>query len=171
MVFIWSSGWGPRRRRPRRGYGGYGPGHAPGWGRGYGRGGYGPGYGHGYRRNDSCLRDLLFLNTGCCLANAVGCGMDSMLLAPSTIREVRARGTGERGTRPADRMIAAVRVYQREISPKRRPCCRFTPTCSHYAVEALQRHGAARGTWLTVRRLVRCRPGAVGGADPVPQAG
>jgi putative membrane protein insertion efficiency factor len=156
MVFIWSSGWGPRRRRrPRRGYG-YGP------QRGYGRG-------YGYRRgNDSCLRDLLFLNTGCCLANALGCGMDSMLLAPTTLREVGEHGTGERGTRLADRMIAAVRVYQREISPKRAPCCRFTPTCSAYAVQALERHGARRGGWLSLRRLVRCRPGAAGGADPVP---
>jgi uncharacterized protein len=155
MVFIWSSGWGPRRRhRPRRGYG-------------YGRPGYGPGY--GYRRgNDSCLRDLLFLNTGCCLANALGCGMDSMLLAPTTFREVRSAGTGERGTRVADRLIAAVRVYQRRISPMRPACCRFTPTCSSYAVEALERHGAGRGSWLTVRRLARCRPGAAGGADPVP---
>ena len=159
MVFIWSSNWGPRRRRPHRGYG-YGP--PPGWG--YRRRPH-------YRRDDSCLRDLLFLNTGCCLANALGCGMDSMLLAPSTLREVRARGTGERGTRLADRMVAAVRVYQREISPKRPPCCRFTPTCSHYAVEALQRHGAVRGSWLTVRRLVRCRPGAADRADPVPQVG
>jgi putative membrane protein insertion efficiency factor len=158
MVFIWSSGWGPRRRRPRPGYGHYG--------RGYGA----PrGYRRGYRRgNDSCLRDLLFLNTGCCLANALGCGMDSLLLAPTTLREVRAAGMGERGTRPADRMIAAVRVYQRRISPKRPPCCHFSPTCSAYAVEALERHGAGRGTWLTLRRLVRCRPGAVGGADPVP---
>jgi uncharacterized protein len=160
MVFIWSSGWGPRRRRPRREYGGYG--------RGYG---YRPPprYGYGYgRRNDSCLRDLLFLNTGCCLANAVGCGMDSMLLAPTTLREVRAAGTGERGTRVADRLVAAVRVYQRQISPKRPACCTFTPTCSAYAVEALERHGARRGAWLTVRRLVRCRPGGEGGADPVP---
>lgn len=167
MVFIWSSGWGARRRRPR-GYGGYGP----GWGRGYGRSGYGgrgPGYGH--RRNDSCLRDLLLLNTGCCLANALGCGIESMLLAPRTLREVRTAGTGERGTRMADRMIAAVRVYQREISPKRPPCCRFTPTCSQYAVEALQQHGALRGGRFTMRRLFRCRPGAAGGSDPVPHAG
>jgi putative membrane protein insertion efficiency factor len=155
MVFIWSSGWGPRRRRPHRGYG-------------YGRRGFGRGYGHGYRRDDSCLRDLLVLNTGCCLANAIGCGTDSFLLAPATIREVRRQGTGERGTRLADRMIAAVRVYQREISPRRPPCCSFEPTCSAYAVEALQRHGARRGGWLTIRRLARCRPGAAGGADPVP---
>jgi putative membrane protein insertion efficiency factor len=160
MVFIWSSGWGPRRRRSRRGYG-------PGYGRGYGPP---PGYGYGSRygrRNDSCLRDLLFLNTGCCLAQSLGCGMDSFLLAPATARAVRSSGTGER-VRLADRMIAAVRVYQREISPKRAPCCRFTPTCSAYAVEALDRHGAGRGSWLTLRRLVRCRPGATGGADRVP---
>jgi hypothetical protein len=155
MVFIWSSGWGPRRRRPRRGYG---------YGRDYGRG-----HGYGYaRRDDSCLRDLLFLNTGCCLANAVGCGMDSLLLAPTTLREVRSVGTGGRGTRPAARMVAAVRVYQRRISPTRPPCCHFTPTCSSYAVEALERHGARRGSWLTLRRLARCRPGATGGPDPVP---
>jgi putative membrane protein insertion efficiency factor len=160
MVFIWSSGWDPRRRRPRRGYGGYGRRYGP-------PPGYGYGYGYG-RRNDSCLRDLLFLNTGCCLANAVGCGMDSMLLAPTTLREVREAGTGERGTRLAERMIAAVRVYQRRVSATRPPCCRFTPTCSAYAVEALARHGAGRGSWLTVRRLARCRPGAAGGADPVP---
>src|ERR671916_482841 len=127
MVFIWSSNWGPRRRRPR-GYGGYGP----GWGRGY-----------GYRRNDSCLRDLLLLNTGCCLANAIGCSADLVLVAPSTARQVRAAGTG--GGRVRDRMDAAVRVYQREISPRRRPCCHFTPTCSAYAVEALEMHGARRG--------------------------
>ncbi len=51
--------------------------------------------------------------------------------------------------RLADRLIAAVRVYQREISPKRPPCCAFEPTCSAYAVEALDRHGARRGAWLT----------------------
>jgi putative membrane protein insertion efficiency factor len=166
MVFIWSSGWGPRRRRSRRGFGG--PRYGPGYGRGYGPPpGYGPGYGH-YGRNDSCLRDLLLLNTGCCLANFIGCGTDSFLLAPSTVRQVRRSGTGERGTRLADRMVAAVRVYQREISPKRPLCCHFTPSCSAYAVEALERHGTGRGAWLTVRRLVRCRPGATGGADPVP---
>ena len=137
-MFIWSSGWGPRRRRPHRGYG-------------TARRGYGGGYGtgHGYRRDDSCLRDLLFLNTGCCLANAIGCGTDSFLLAPTTVAGGARTGTGERGTRLADRMIAAVRVYQREISPKRPACCSFEPTCSAYAVEALERHGARRGAWLT----------------------
>ncbi len=162
MVIIWGSGWGPRRRRHR--------GH--GWGRrppryGYGRG-YGPGYG---RRDDSCLRDLLLLNTGCCLANAIGCGGDSFLLAPTTLTHVASAGTGGRGTPMAGRLIAAVRVYQREVSPRLPPgVCRFEPTCSHYAVEALETHGARRGTWLAHRRLLRCRPGAGGGADPVPLA-
>jgi putative membrane protein insertion efficiency factor len=169
VVFIWSSGWGSRRR-PRRGYGGrgYGRGYGRGHGRGYGPPpgyGYGPGYG---RRDDSCLRNLFLLNTGCCLANAIGCGGDAFLLAPATAREVRRAGTGEHGTRLADRLVAAVRVYQREISPKRAPCCSFTPTCSAYAVQALERHGARRGSWLALRRLVRCRPGAAGGPDPVP---
>ncbi|WP_369254673.1 membrane protein insertion efficiency factor YidD [Geodermatophilus amargosae] len=167
MVFIWSSNWRPRRRRrygPSRGYG-YGPRFGPGYGRAYG-----PPPGYGYRRNDSCLRDLLFLNTGCCLANAVGCSVDGMFLVPTTVRHVHRAGTGPRGSRAAERLVAAVRVYQREISPARPPCCSFSPTCSAYAVEALERHGARRGTWLTLRRLVRCRPGAAGGADPVPAA-
>jgi uncharacterized protein len=165
MVFIWGSGWGPRRRR--RGYGpGYGgPGYGRGYGPGYGRG-YGPGYGGG-GGGGSCLRDLLLLNVGCCAAESLGCGGDAFLLAPTTVRAIRSTGTGQR-TGAADRMIAAVRVYQRQISPKRPPCCRYAPTCSAYAVQALERHGARRGAWLTLRRLVRCRPGAVGGADPVP---
>lgn len=170
MVFIWSSGWGPRRRRRGPRYGGGYRGHYAGhYGRGYGPPGYGPGYGYGRRRrrNDSCLRDLLFLNTGCCLANAVGCGMDLLYVAPRSLPAIRA---GRQGTGAAARLVAAVRFYQREISPERRPCCSFTPTCSAYAVEALETHGARRGSWLTVRRLVRCRPGAGGGADPVPAA-
>jgi putative membrane protein insertion efficiency factor len=66
--------------------------------------------------------------------------------------------------------VAAVRTYQREVSARRPAVCRFTPSCSVYAVEALERHGAARGSWLTVRRLLRCRPGVARGADPVPVA-
>jgi putative membrane protein insertion efficiency factor len=176
VVFIWSSNWGPRRRR--RGYGprpGWGPGWGSGYGPGYGRG-YGPPPGYGRRRryrddrDGGCLRDLLFLNTGCCLANAIGCGTDGLFLVPTTVRHVHRAGTGARGSRVAERMVAAVRVYQREVSPKRPPCCSFTPTCSAYAVEALEQYGARRGGWLTLRRLVRCRPGAAGGADPVPAA-
>jgi uncharacterized protein len=89
-----------------------------------------------------------------------------MLMGPSSWRRVR----GTAGGPLADRLIAAVRLYQREISPHRAACCHFTPTCSAYAVEALERHGAGRGAWLTVKRLVRCRPGAPGGPDPVPAA-
>jgi putative membrane protein insertion efficiency factor len=162
MVFIWGSGWGPRRRR------GYGPGYGRGYGPGYGRG-YGPPpgyYGRGGGGGGSCLRDLLLLNVGCCAAESLGCGGDAFLLAPTTVRSMRR--AGEPGSPLVDRMIAAVRLYQREISPKRPPVCRYEPSCSAYAVEALERHGAGRGAWLTLRRLVRCRPGAVGGADPVP---
>jgi uncharacterized protein len=128
------------------------------------------GCGAACRRGRPFLWDLLFLNTGCCLANAIGCGVDGLFLVPTTVRHVHAAGTGRRGTRVRNRLVAAVRVYQREVSPRRPPCCRFEPTCSAYAVQALERHGAGRGSWLTVRRLVRCRPGATGGADPVPAA-
>jgi putative membrane protein insertion efficiency factor len=157
MVFVW--GWGPRRRRR-----GYGPPPGFGYGRGYGPppGYYGRGGGGG-----SCLRDLLFLETGCCLAELLGCGPNLLLVAPSALRRI-VRDRSGRGS-VADRMIAAIGVYQREISPRRPPCCRFTPTCSAYGVEAIGTHGALRGGWLTLRRLVRCRPGAAGGADPVPR--
>jgi putative membrane protein insertion efficiency factor len=92
--------------------------------------------------------------------------MDLLYVAPSAARSLRS-GEGEHGS-VAQRLISAVRFYQREISPKRPPVCHFTPSCSAYAVQALERHGARRGTWLAVRRLFRCRPGAGGGADPVP---
>jgi putative membrane protein insertion efficiency factor len=98
----------------------------------------------------------------------IGCGPNLFLVAPSTYRHVHASGVASHG-RLADRMIAAVRVYQREISPKRPPVCKFEPSCSAYAVEALETHGARRGAGLTVRRLFRCRPGAAGGSDPVPE--
>lgn len=65
-------------------------------------------------------------------------------------------------------LIAAVRAYQRWISPALPPSCRFTPTCSQYAVEALTRHGALKGSWLALRRLGRCHPFHPGGHDPVP---
>ncbi len=65
-------------------------------------------------------------------------------------------------------LIALVRIYQRWISPALPPTCRFYPTCSAYAVEALQLHGVLRGTWLTLWRLLRCAPWHPGGIDPVP---
>ena len=61
-----------------------------------------------------------------------------------------------------------VRGYQLTLSPILPSACRFEPSCSHYAREALQTHGALRGTWLTLRRIVRCRPGGGSGYDPVP---
>lgn len=65
-------------------------------------------------------------------------------------------------------LIWLVRGYQLVISPFVPPSCRFHPTCSHYAVEALQRHGAAKGLWLAVKRIARCHPWHPGGHDPVP---
>lgn len=65
-------------------------------------------------------------------------------------------------------LLRAVRFYQVWISPVLPPSCRFEPSCSAYAVEALTTHGALRGTWLTVRRLLRCGPWHPGGWDPVP---
>jgi hypothetical protein len=65
-------------------------------------------------------------------------------------------------------LVAPIRLYQRWISPLFPPSCRFYPSCSAYAVEALTVHGAVRGSWLTVRRLLRCGPWHPGGLDPVP---
>lgn len=65
-------------------------------------------------------------------------------------------------------LILFVRGYQVALSPLLPATCRYHPTCSAYAIEALQRHGARRGSWLTVRRILRCHPFAVGGFDPVP---
>jgi len=64
-------------------------------------------------------------------------------------------------------LIGAVRLYRLLGSARPSPC-RFQPTCSAYALEALERHGAARGAWLTARRLGRCRPWGGRGYDPVP---
>lgn len=65
-------------------------------------------------------------------------------------------------------LIWLVRAYQLLVSPFLPPSCRFHPSCSHYAVEALERHGPIRGTWLAVRRILRCHPWHPGGHDPVP---
>jgi uncharacterized protein len=65
-------------------------------------------------------------------------------------------------------LVLLVRLYQRLVSPLLPPACRFYPSCSAYAVTALQRHGALRGSWLTARRLCRCHPFHPGGIDPVP---
>ena len=65
-------------------------------------------------------------------------------------------------------LLALVRVYRRGVSPLLPPRCRFYPTCSAYAQEALERHGPWRGGWLAARRLLRCHPWHPGGYDPVP---
>jgi putative membrane protein insertion efficiency factor len=65
-------------------------------------------------------------------------------------------------------LVFLVRAYQFGISPLLAGACRFVPSCSDYAVQALQRHGPFKGSWLAVRRVLRCRPGRPGGYDPVP---
>lgn len=67
-------------------------------------------------------------------------------------------------------LIQLIRMYQRLVSPLIPPRCRFYPTCSSYAVEALRQHGVLPGSWLTLRRLVRCHPLNPGGVDPVPKS-
>jgi putative membrane protein insertion efficiency factor len=66
-------------------------------------------------------------------------------------------------------LCAMIRIYQRYLSPLLPGACRYSPTCSQYAIDAIQRHGPGRGSWLAIRRLLRCRPGPGGGSgfDPV----
>ena len=65
-------------------------------------------------------------------------------------------------------LIAAIRVYQGVFSPLLAPACRFDPSCSSYAIEAIARRGAIRGSWLALRRIGRCHPWGGFGYDPVP---
>jgi putative membrane protein insertion efficiency factor len=65
-------------------------------------------------------------------------------------------------------MLSAIRFYQRSISPAFPPRCRYIPTCSEYAAEAIEKYGAARGGLLAAKRLLRCHPFRKGGYDPVP---
>ncbi|APA03867.1 membrane protein insertion efficiency factor YidD [Bacillus velezensis] len=66
-------------------------------------------------------------------------------------------------------MIAFIRGYQKFISPLTPPSCRFYPTCSQYGIEAVKTHGALKGGWLTLKRILRCHPFHPGGVDPVPE--
>lgn len=90
-------------------------------------------------------------------------------------RPSSAAGPSPAAPAPAGRLSLAARAmalaitgYRRFISPFMLPHCRFEPSCSGYALEAVQRHGALRGGWLAVRRLSRCHPFHRGGLDPVP---
>jgi hypothetical protein len=65
-------------------------------------------------------------------------------------------------------LIAILSAYRRWVSPMMAPHCRFAPSCSEYAIDALATHGALRGSWLTMRRLAKCQPFFTGGYDPVP---
>ena len=66
-------------------------------------------------------------------------------------------------------LLFLIRFYRRNISPAKPPCCRFIPTCSAYAYEAIQKYGSLKGGWLTIRRLLRCNPFYKGDPyDPVP---
>jgi putative membrane protein insertion efficiency factor len=66
-------------------------------------------------------------------------------------------------------LVAAIRMYRLLFSAWLGAHCRFEPTCSRYALEAIERHGAGPGTYLAARRLLRCHPGCSGGHDPVPE--
>jgi putative membrane protein insertion efficiency factor len=76
------------------------------------------------------------------------------------------RQSGNIWTKP---LIALVRFYQKFISPLTPPSCRYTPTCSQYAIEALQKHGVFRGGWLAIKRIGSCNPWGGSGYDPVPE--
>ena len=69
---------------------------------------------------------------------------------------------------PGRLLVVPIRGYQRFVSPLLPPSCRYLPTCSAYAVEAIGKHGAAKGGWLALRRIARCHPWGASGYDPVP---
>jgi uncharacterized protein len=70
---------------------------------------------------------------------------------------------------PARLVVVAIELYRTYVSPLRLPTCRFTPTCSQYAVEALTEYGLVRGGWLALQRLTKCGPWHRGGWDPIPE--
>ncbi|MSP11403.1 MAG: membrane protein insertion efficiency factor YidD [Chloroflexi bacterium] len=65
-------------------------------------------------------------------------------------------------------VLVLIRVYQNTISQALPPACRFTPSCSHYGYEAIEKYGVIKGGWLALRRIMRCHPFNPGGYDPVP---
>ena len=66
-------------------------------------------------------------------------------------------------------LLKGIRAYQKQVSPRKRACCRFYPTCSQYAYTAVERYGALRGGWMAARRIALCHPFSKGGYDPVPE--
>jgi putative membrane protein insertion efficiency factor len=85
------------------------------------------------------------------------------------VSDTRAVGQASRPAElPRRVLVAILRAYKAFISPALPPACRFTPTCSEYAREAIERYGALRGSWLALRRLARCHPFNPGGVDAVP---
>ena len=69
---------------------------------------------------------------------------------------------------PRKSVMTLIRFYRRQISPALPPCCRYFPTCSDYALQAVQKYGAVKGGWLAAKRIARCNPFHKGGYDPVP---
>ena len=70
---------------------------------------------------------------------------------------------------PVSRLFVwIIRFYQKNVSPHKIPCCRFTPSCSSYAIEAITVHGVIKGSFLSIKRILRCNPLCKGGYDPVP---
>ncbi|MGH3855514.1 MAG: membrane protein insertion efficiency factor YidD [Pseudonocardiaceae bacterium] len=128
------------------------------------------------RGGGSCIRDACLLDAGCCLGESLSgnCLVMTLLagpqLAATLLAEARTlrRKQATAGSRVTGLLLAGVHTYQREISPRRAPCCHFTPSCSEYAAQALQIHGARRGGWLTLKRLGRCRPRTPTTHDSVP---
>jgi uncharacterized protein len=124
----------------------------------------------------TCLRDACLLETGCCIGESLdgNCLVLTLLSASSLATALVRKSTHTPSVTPppgrvAERLVAAIGVYQREISAHRPPSCRFEPTCSAYGIQALSTHGAVRGAFLTLRRLLRCRPGGRRGHDPIPE--
>ena len=69
---------------------------------------------------------------------------------------------------PANLLILLIRIYQVTLSPFIGRCCRYTPTCSNYGIEAIKKYGAIKGGWLTFKRILSCNPWGGSGYDPVP---